>query len=693
MACRRGARGFAHRRFRGRGDRFADRRQGSRRHLRAAVRSRVHRAGCDRQHADHGHAPSLHRPGRSRCLQDAALEHRGRGSALPRRGWSLGCGLVSSRPASRGDHRGDGRRRPCGGGRVVEHPGRVEGVLQDQRDHHVADAQLRRRPPSHLSDLRQPFVLARAGHFQRESVSTGQAAAGCRDVADIRPRGRRDSIRLLARIDRSLGVVALLSVHKLRLPGARAGGFAFGGAIRGHQDAKGRGRDDGSLRSAGRRWRGKRDRRFPPRPRPARPAAGGFRLCGNRGRGAGAIQPVRRGGGRVFSRRPGQCGLQPAKARLSRGVGRGPAGDGPVLPTRRGAAPPPPGLPQGPPFRRALLNVNDNIVVVLAASAIFYGTPLVFAAMGELLAERSGVLNLGVEGMMLTGAVTAFWAVQHLGGPDWLVLLLATMIGGLAALAVSVIHAVLVVGLRANQIVSGLALTIFAGATGLSSYVGNVARLGGQPAHHEYTPINVLGLADVPVLGPILFHPNPLVYASWALVLVALAYLHRTRTGLHVRAVGESPQTADVMGIDVARYRYAHTLAGGLLAGVGGAYFSLAITPNWIDGMTSGAGWIAIALVIFAFWRPELTLAGASLFGLFSSLGFVLQARQVHLPPEVFASLPYLMTVVVLVAVSTGWARQRLGPPARPGTPHLRGERSAAAPAHGPRGTSNGGLS
>jgi simple sugar transport system permease protein len=240
---------------------------------------------------------------------------------------------------------------------------------------------------------------------------------------------------------------------------------------------------------------------------------------------------------------------------------------------------------------------------------------------------------------------------------------------------VSVVHAVLVVGLRANQIVSGLALTIFAGTTGLSSYIGNVGKLGGQPAHHEFNALNVLGLANVPVAGPILFHQNALVYASWALVLIAMAYLHRTRTGLHLRAVGESPQTADVMGVDVARYRYAHTLLGGLLAGIGGAYFSLAITPNWIDGMTSGAGWIAIALVIFAFWRPEMTLAGAYLFGLFSSLGFVLQARQVHLPPEVFASLPYLMTVVVLVAVSTGWARQRLGAPAALGTPYVREER------------------
>jgi ABC-type uncharacterized transport system permease subunit len=321
------------------------------------------------------------------------------------------------------------------------------------------------------------------------------------------------------------------------------------------------------------------------------------------------------------------------------------------------------------------MNVNDSVVVVLVASAIFYGTPLVFAAVGELLAERSGVLNLGVEGMMLMGAVTAFWAVQHLDGPDWVVLVLATVIGGAAALGVAMIHAVLVVGLRANQIVSGLALTIFAGATGLSSLIGNAGRLGGQPAQHEFSAINVLGLGDVPVLGPVIFHQNALVYASWALVLLSLGYLYRTRTGLHLRAVGESPQTADVMGVDVARYRYAHTLLGGFLAGVGGAYFSLAITPNWIDGMTSGAGWIAIALVIFAFWRPELTLAGAYLFGLFSSLGFVLQARQVHLPPEVFASLPYLMTVVVLVAVSTGWARQRLGAPAALGTPYVREER------------------
>jgi general nucleoside transport system permease protein len=319
--------------------------------------------------------------------------------------------------------------------------------------------------------------------------------------------------------------------------------------------------------------------------------------------------------------------------------------------------------------------INDTILIVIAASAISYGTPLLFAALGELLAERSGVLNLGVEGMMLIGAVSGFWAVQTLAGPGWVVLLAAVLVAALAAAASSLIHAVLTVTLRASQIVSGLALTIFAGASGLSSYIGHVASLGGKPARHEFDAINVLGLADTPVLGPILFHQNALTYLSWALVGVALVYLYRTRPGLHLRAVGESPATADAMGVNVGVYRYVHVLLGGALAGIGGACFSLAITPSWLDGMTSGAGWIAIALVIFAFWRPELTLVGAYLFGAFSSLAFTLQARQVHLPPEAFGALPYLMTIVVLVLVSTGWARQRLGAPAALGVPYVREER------------------
>jgi len=319
--------------------------------------------------------------------------------------------------------------------------------------------------------------------------------------------------------------------------------------------------------------------------------------------------------------------------------------------------------------------INDTILVVIAASAISYGTPLLFAALGELLAERSGVLNLGVEGMMLIGAVSGFWAVQTVDGPGGVVLLAAVLVAALAAAGTALIHAVLTISLRASQIVSGLALTIFAGASGLSSYIGHVASLGGRPARHEFDAINVLGLQDAPVIGPILFHQNALTYVSWLLVVLTLFYLYRTRPGLHLRAVGESPATADAMGVNVTAYRYVHVLIGGALAGIGGAFFSLAITPGWLDGMTSGAGWIAIALVIFAFWRPELALVGAYLFGAFSSLAFTLQARQVHLPPEAFASLPYLMTVIVLVLVSTGWARQRLGAPASLGVPYVREER------------------
>jgi len=319
--------------------------------------------------------------------------------------------------------------------------------------------------------------------------------------------------------------------------------------------------------------------------------------------------------------------------------------------------------------------INDNVLVVIAASAISYGTPLLFAALGELLAERSGVLNLGVEGMMLIGAVSGFWAVQTVGGPGWLSLLGAVLVAAVAGAATSMIHAFLTISLRASQIVSGLALTIFAGASGLSSYIGHVANLGGKPARYEFDAINVLGQQGAPVIGPILLHQNALTYFSWALVVLILFYLYRTRPGLHLRAVGESPATADAMGVNVAAYRYIHVVLGGALAGIGGAFFSLAITPGWIDGMTSGAGWIAIALVIFAFWRPELALVGAYLFGAFSSLGFTLQARQVHLPQEVFSSLPYLMTIVVLVLVSTGWARRRLGAPAALGVPYVREER------------------
>jgi ABC-type uncharacterized transport system permease subunit len=324
-----------------------------------------------------------------------------------------------------------------------------------------------------------------------------------------------------------------------------------------------------------------------------------------------------------------------------------------------------------------LASVNDNFMVVIVAAAVLYGTPLLFAALGELLAERSGVLNLGVEGMMLVGAVMGFWAVQRFDAADEISLAGALLVAAFAGAAMALIHAFLVITLRANQIVSGLALTIFAGAAGLSSYLGNDLNLSGSPAEHAFSGLDLAGLGDLPVVGPIVFDQSALVYLSWALVLGIGVYLARTRPGLNVRAVGESPASADAMGIDVTAYRYSHTLAGGALAGIGGACFSLQITPQWVGGLTGGAGWIAVALVIFAFWRPDLCLVGAYLFGAFSALPSTLQARGwlTSVPSEVFSSLPYVMTVLVLVAVSSGAAKRRLGAPAALGLPYVREER------------------
>jgi general nucleoside transport system permease protein len=319
--------------------------------------------------------------------------------------------------------------------------------------------------------------------------------------------------------------------------------------------------------------------------------------------------------------------------------------------------------------------VNNSLLVVVLASGVLYGTPLLYAALGELLAERSGVLNLGVEGMMLVGAVMGFWAVQRVHGGSTVSLVAAIGIAALAGAVISSIHAFLVITLRASQIVCGLALTIFAGAAGLSSYLGNDLDLAGSPARHQFQEILPKSFQDIPVIGPVVFGQSILVYASWVLVVVVALYLTRTRVGLNVRAVGESPAAADAMGINVAAYRYAHTLVGGALAGIGGAAFSLSITPQWVGGLTGGAGWIAIALVIFAFWRPTLCLFGAYFFGAFTALPFALQSHNVTRFAGLYPMFPYVAAIVALVLVSSRAARLRFGAPGALGLPYVREER------------------
>jgi ABC-type uncharacterized transport system permease subunit len=312
--------------------------------------------------------------------------------------------------------------------------------------------------------------------------------------------------------------------------------------------------------------------------------------------------------------------------------------------------------------------MNDNVWVVALAAAVSVGTPLTLAAVGEILAERAGVLNLGVEGMMLLGAVCAFLAADAWHDP-WLALLCGILAGG----ALSLLHAFLSVTLRANQIVSGLALVIF--GTGLAQFLGQPVE--GKERGARFVALHVAGLDGIPVVGPVVFRQNVLVYATVVVVAAAAFYLHRTRTGLALRAVGEAPAAADVQGIRVARVRYVHVVLGGLLAGSAGAYQALARVPSWSQASTTnGIGWIALALVVFASWKPWRAAAGAAVFGFALRANFTLQAAGItSVPAEFLSMVPYLLTIVVLVALSFGDVRDRAGAPAALGLPYVRDER------------------
>ena len=283
---------------------------------------------------------------------------------------------------------------------------------------------------------------------------------------------------------------------------------------------------------------------------------------------------------------------------------------------------------------------------------VMLGTTLLYAALGEILTERTGMLNLGVEGMMLVGAVSGFYVAYVTGNP--LLGVVAALIGG-AVLAL--LHAYITISLHANQIVSGLSLTIF--GTGLSQYLG--APLVGLPLQHSLQPLAIPLLSSIPIVGPILFQQNYLVYATYILIPLAWYVLFRTRIGLHMRAVGENPATADAMGVNVVRVRYIFTVIGGALCGLGGVYLSLAYAPTWLDNMTAGRGWIAIALVMFARWNPLLGMVGAYAFGLIDILALRMQALGTSVPSFFLAMLPYIMTILIL-AVFSGNRRGASGP-------------------------------
>lgn len=291
------------------------------------------------------------------------------------------------------------------------------------------------------------------------------------------------------------------------------------------------------------------------------------------------------------------------------------------------------------------------------------GTPLLFAALGEVVAERAGVLNLGIEGMMLVGAVAGFLALDRSGS-----LIAGVGAALLAGALVASVHAFFSVTLRANQIISGLGITI--AGTGLAAILGR--SVVGTPARASFEEREVPLLGSIPGLGDILFRQHLLVYVGFLLVPAVWWTLRRTRLGLHLRAAGENPAAADAMGVSVARYRYGAVLFGGALAGLAGASLSLAESPGWTEGMTAGRGWIALALVIFATWDPLRVLVGAYFFGALDVLAFRAQIIGVDVPSTVLGMIPYVATILVLIVVTVLSARKRLGAPDALGLPYVR---------------------
>lgn len=294
----------------------------------------------------------------------------------------------------------------------------------------------------------------------------------------------------------------------------------------------------------------------------------------------------------------------------------------------------------------------DHLVPILAA-AIAAGTPLVFAALGELVTEKSGVLNLGVEGMMLVGAIAGF-ATAATTGSLWL----GALAGMAAGAAMAAVFAVLTLNLMANQVASGLALTLF--GIGLSAFVGKPFE---SVSLLKEATLDIPLLAQIPVLGAVLFKQDFLVYVSWALFAGVTWFLYRSRAGLVLRSVGESPESAHAIGYPVNRIRWLATLFGGAMAGLGGAHLSEFYAPLWVEGMVAGRGWIALALVVFATWRPARVMVGAYLFGGVTIAQFFAQGAGVDVTAQLLSALPYLATIVVLVIISRNVNTIRLNSP------------------------------
>ena len=300
--------------------------------------------------------------------------------------------------------------------------------------------------------------------------------------------------------------------------------------------------------------------------------------------------------------------------------------------------------------------MNIEILIPLLAAAVQSGTPILYATLGEILTERSGILNLGVEGIMITGALTGFLVAMVTGNPY-----LAFVAAGAAGSCAASLHGIVCLLFQGNQVVSGLALTIL--GVGVANYFGTPYVGMTAPG---FDPLPFPLLSEVPVIGPIFFNQDLLVYFTYVIPVLMWVFLYNTRYGLNLRAAGEYPAAAIAAGLNVIGYRWLGILAGGFFMGLGGAYLSLAYTHLWTNNLTAGRGWIAVALVIFSFWRPGRAVFGAYLFGGIMALQLRLQASGTQIPSSLLLMLPYALTVAVLVFSS--WRRGKTDEPAALGT-------------------------
>ncbi len=307
------------------------------------------------------------------------------------------------------------------------------------------------------------------------------------------------------------------------------------------------------------------------------------------------------------------------------------------------------------------------MLVNFLSAAIIAGTPLLLATLGELITEKAGNLNLGVEGMMLIGAIAGFAFGYQFNSP-YLAILASAVAGSLSAL----IYGFLTITLRANQVVSGLSLTIF--GTGISSFIGTnyVGKKMTNSVINFFKPIEIPIFSKIPILGEVFFHQDIYIYFSYFLAIALGIYLYKTRKGLNLSSIGENPSAADAAGVNVNLYKYVHILIGGALCGLGGAYLSIVEVPTWQENITAGRGWIAIALVIFSKWNPYKSIYGAYLFGGLSIIGFRIQ--YLNISQNLLNMLPYIVTIVVLAISSINKSKEG-SPPKSLSIPYFREER------------------